>query len=147
MTVDRLPFFDEDQVRAVLAYDELIPAIRQALTDFSGGLTVQPLRTVVSVAAHTGWFAVMPAVYGDIMGAKMVTFYPANADRGMHTHQAVIQLFRADTGEPLAIMDGRLITEMRTAAVSAVAVDLLASSQATTLAILGSGVQARSHFA
>ena len=57
----------------------------------------------------------------------------------------MIQLFRAETGEPLAVMDGRLITEMRTAAVSAVAVDLLASPRAQVLAILGSGVQARSH--
>src|ERR1700733_13195133 len=145
MTGDLLPFFDEDQVRAVLSYDNLIPVIRQALMDFSAGRTVQPLRTVMSVSGHTGWFAVMPAVYGDVMGAKMVTFYPGNADRGMHTHQAVIQLFRADTGEPLAIMDGRRITEMRTAAVSAVAVDLLAPVDAKLLGILGSGVQARSH--
>jgi ornithine cyclodeaminase/alanine dehydrogenase-like protein (mu-crystallin family) len=145
MTGDRLPFLDEDQVRAVLSYDELIPVIRQALTDFSAGRAVQPLRTVMSVAVHTGWFAVMPAVYGDVMGAKMVTFYPGNADKGKHTHQAVIQLFRADTGEPLAIMDGRLITEMRTAAVSAVAVNLLAQPDAKVLGILGSGVQARSH--
>src|ERR1700727_1400408 len=145
MTRDRLQFFDEDQVRAVLSYDELIPVIRQALMDYSAGRVVQPLRTVLSVVAHAGWFAVMPAVYRDVMGAKMVTFYPGNADRGMHTHQAVIQLFRADTGESLAIMDGRLITEMRTAAVSAVAVDLLASVDAKVLGILGSGVQARSH--
>jgi ornithine cyclodeaminase/alanine dehydrogenase-like protein (mu-crystallin family) len=145
MTDDRLPFFDEGQVRAVLSYDDLIPVIRQALMDFSAGRAVQPLRTVMSLAAHTGWFAVMPAVYGGVMGAKMVTFYPGNADKGMHTHQAVIQLFRADTGEPVAIMDGRLITEMRTAAVSAVAVDLLAPVDAKVLGILGSGVQARSH--
>jgi len=145
MTGDRLLFFDEDQVRAVLSYDELIPVIRQALMDFSAGRAVQPLRTVMSVTAHTGWFAVMPAVYGDVMGTKVVTFYPGNADRGKHTHQAVIQLFRADTGEPLSIMDGRLITEMRTAAVSAVAVDLLARPETKVLGILGSGVQARSH--
>jgi thiomorpholine-carboxylate dehydrogenase len=145
MTGEQLLFLDEDQVRSVLSYDELIPVIRQALTDFSAGRTMQPLRTVMSVAAHTGWFAVMPAVYADVTGAKLVTFYPGNADRGMHTHQAVIQLFRADTGEPLAIMDGRLITEMRTAAVSAVAVDLLARPDAKVLGILGSGVQARSH--
>jgi ornithine cyclodeaminase/alanine dehydrogenase-like protein (mu-crystallin family) len=138
-------FIDEEQVRASLSYDELIPAIRHALTDFSAGRVVQPLRTVMSVAAHSGWFAVMPAVYGDVMGAKMVTFYSGNADRGKHTHQAVIQLFRADTGEPLAMMDGRLITEMRTAAVSAVAVDVLARPEAKVLGILGSGVQARSH--
>jgi ornithine cyclodeaminase/alanine dehydrogenase-like protein (mu-crystallin family) len=145
MTGDRLLFFDEARVSAVLSYDELIPAMRRALMDFSAGRTVQPLRTVIAVTAHAGWFAVMPAVYGDVMGTKMVTFYPGNADRGKHTHQAVIQLFRADTGEPLAIMDGRLITEMRTAAVSAVAVDLLAPPNAKVLGILGSGVQARSH--
>jgi ornithine cyclodeaminase/alanine dehydrogenase-like protein (mu-crystallin family) len=145
MTDGRLQFFDEAPVRAALSYDDLIPTMRQALTDLSAGRAAQPLRTVMSVAAHTGWFAVMPAVYGGVMGAKLVTFYPGNADRGMHTHQAVIQLFRADTGEPLAIMDGRLITEMRTAAVSAVAVDLLAPVEAKVLGILGSGVQARSH--
>jgi len=145
MTDGRLQFFDEAQVRAALSYDDLIPTMRQALTDLSAGRAAQPLRTVMSVAAHTGWFAVMPAVYGGVMGAKLVTTPPGNADRGMHTHQAVIQLFRADTGEPLAIMDGRLITEMRTAAVSAVAVDLLAQPDAKVLGILGSGVQARSH--
>jgi thiomorpholine-carboxylate dehydrogenase len=75
----------------------------------------------------------------------MVAFYPGNADLGKLTHMAVLQLFRADTGEPLVTMDGRLITEMRTAAVSAVAIDHLASAEAKVLAILGSGVQARSH--
>ncbi|WP_433966996.1 ornithine cyclodeaminase family protein [Tunturiibacter gelidiferens] len=136
---------DEEQVKASLSYDELIAAMRQALMDFSAGRMVQPLRMVVPVAAHSGWFAVMTAVHEDVMGAKMVTFYPGNADREKHTHQAVIHLFRADTGEPQAMMDGRLITEMRTAAVSAVAVDLLARPAAKVLGILGSGVQARSH--
>ncbi|WP_260735599.1 ornithine cyclodeaminase family protein [Tunturiibacter lichenicola] len=145
MSNEQLVFINEEQVRATLFYDELIPAIRQALMDFSAGRAVQPVRTVMSVAQHTGWFAVMPAVYGDVMGAKMVTFYPRNADKGKHTHLAMIQLFRADTGEPLAMLDGRLITEMRTAAVSAVAVDLLARPEAKVLGILGSGVQARSH--
>ena len=145
MPTDKLLFLNEDQVRAVLSYDDLIPAIRQALVDFSAGKVIQPLRTVMSVVAHSGWFAVMPAVYGGMMGAKMVTFYPGNAALEKHTHMAVIQLFRADTGEPLAVMDGRLITEMRTAAVSAVAVDQLARRDAKVLGILGSGVQARSH--
>jgi ornithine cyclodeaminase/alanine dehydrogenase-like protein (mu-crystallin family) len=145
MISNRLPFLTEDQVRAVLNYDELIPAMRQALMDLSAGRVVQPLRTVMRVASYEGWFALMPAVYGEVMGAKMVTFYPGNARLQKHTHLATIQLFRADTGEPLAIMDGRLITEMRTAAVSAVAVDLLAAPRADVLAILGSGVQARAH--
>jgi thiomorpholine-carboxylate dehydrogenase len=145
MRTDKLLFLNEDQVRAVLSYEELIPAIRQALMDFSAGRVVQPVRTVMSVSAHGGWFAVMPAVYGGVMGAKMVAFYPANVALEKHTHMAMIQLFRSDTGEPLAVMDGRLITEMRTAAVSAVAVDRLASPDAGVLGILGSGVQARSH--
>ena len=145
MPTDKLLFLNEDQVRAVLSYDDLIPAIRQALMDLSAGRVIQPLRTVMSVAAHSGWFAVMPAVYGGVMGAKMVTFYPGNVALEKHTHMAMIQLFRADTGEPLAVMDGRLITEMRTAAVSAVAVDQLARRDAKVLGILGSGVQARSH--
>ncbi len=135
----------EEQVRAVLTYEELIPAIRKALMDFSAGRVHQPLRSIIPVPAHGGWFGVMPAVYDTVMGAKLVSFYPGNADLQKHTHMAMIQLFRADTGEPLATMDGRLITEMRTAAVSAVAIDQLASPAARVLAILGSGVQARSH--
>ena len=135
----------EEEVRALLSYDELIPAMRQALKDYSAGRVVQPVRAILPVTAHQGWFGVMPAVYGSVMGAKMVTFYPRNAELKKHTHMAMIQLFRADDGEPLLTMDGRLITEMRTAAVSAVAIDHLADPQARVLAILGSGVQARSH--
>jgi ornithine cyclodeaminase/alanine dehydrogenase-like protein (mu-crystallin family) len=135
----------EEQIRELLSYDELIPAIRQALMDFSAGQVQQPVRTIIPVSSYGGWLGVMPAVYGSVMGSKMVTFYPGNAELQKHTHMAVIQLFRADTGEPLATMDGRLITEMRTAAVSAVAIDHLAHPQATVLGILGSGVQARSH--
>ena len=145
MSTDKQIFLSEEQVRAVLSYDDLIPAIRQALMALSAGQVVQPLRSVMRVASHGGWFAVMPAVYGGVMGAKMVTFYPGNAELRKHTHMAMIQLFRSDTGEPLAVMDGRLITEMRTAAVSAVAVDCLAARDAKVLGILGSGVQARSH--
>ncbi len=145
MSTDKQIFLNEEQVRAVLSYDDLIPAIRQALMALSAGQVVQPLRSVMRVASHGGWFAVMPAVYGGVMGAKMVTFYPGNAELQKHTHMAMIQLFRSDTGEPLAVMDGRLITEMRTAAVSAVAVDCLAGKDVKVLGILGSGVQARSH--
>jgi len=145
MSTARLLALNEDDVRAVLTYEELIPALRQAFMAFSSGRAQQPLRTVMRVAPDTGWFALMPAVYSGIMGAKLVTFFPGNAALGKHTHHAMIQLFNAGTGEPLAVMDGRLITEMRTAATSAIAVDLLAVPHAKVLAILGSGVQARSH--
>ena len=101
------------------------------------------MRTILRIAEHEGFFALMPAIEGELMGVKLVTFYERNVD--LPTHQAVIQLLSAKTGEPLVAMDGRLITEMRTAAVSAVATRLFAPRNARTLAILGSGVQARSH--
>ena len=87
----------------------------------------------------------MPAHTPDGLGLKAVTFYPSNAERGIPTHMATIFLVDPQTGTPLAIMDGRYITEMRTAAVSAVATKLLASPDAKVLTILGSGVQAQSH--
>src|SRR6202041_3001848 len=146
MSTHKLLFLNEDRVREVLSYDRLIPAIRQALMDFFAGRVVQPVRTVLPVVAHGGWFAVMPAVYGDVMGAKMVTAYPGNITLGKHTHMATIQLFRSDTGEPLAVMDGRLITEMRTAAVSAAVTKHLTAPESHVLALLGSGVQASAHW-
>lgn len=104
----------------------------------------QPVRTVLPVEPHGGFFGLMPAHAG-ALGAKLVTFYPGNA--GVPTHHALIVLFRPETGEPLAVMDGTYITEVRTAAVSAIATDLLARADARVLALLGSGVQARSHLA
>ncbi len=132
----------EEDVRKRLRMEDLIPAMADALRDLSSGAIVQPLRTVLEVSAHNGFLGVMPAS-GRALGAKLVTFYPQNKD--VPTHHAMILLFRPETGEPLAVMDGRLITEMRTAAVSAVATKLLARDEAKTLTILGSGVQARSH--
>ncbi len=140
---------DEPAVQQRLHYQDLIPVIAQALAALSsggGGGVVQPVRAVLPVAPHRGFFGVMPAyAAGGALGAKLVTFYPQNV--GIHTHHAVIVLFKPETGEPLALMDGRLITEMRTAAASAVATQLLARADASVLAILGSGVQAKSHLA
>lgn len=90
--------FDEDAVRDLLPMKELIPAMAGALAALSGGSVVQPMRVVVPVADHHGFFGVMPAYYG-ALGAKLVTFYPENQD--VHTHHAVILLFRPETGEPL----------------------------------------------
>jgi len=132
-------------VQRVLRLEALLPAMERALIDFSAGRVVQPVRSIISIQQHSGFMGLMPAVYGDIMGAKLVNFYPNNGARGLPTHLAIIALFRSDTGEPLAIMDGRLITELRTAAVSAVATRLLSAPDARRLAILGSGVQARAH--
>ncbi len=137
-------FLGEDEVRRHLTFEGLIPVVRQALIDFSAGRVQQPVRSVLRIEEHQGWFGVMPAVAGEVFGAKLVTFFPGNAGK-LPTHMAMIQLFRKETGEPLAVMDGRLITEMRTAAVSAVATDVLAPKKTPVLALIGSGVQARSH--
>jgi len=135
-------FLDEKRVRALLRMEELIPAMADALRDLSAGKVEQPMRLILPVAEHQGFFGAMPAS-GGALGAKLVTFYPNN--QGIPTHHAMILLFRPETGEPLVTMDGRLITEMRTAAVSAVATDYLARADTPLLAILGSGVQAQSH--
>jgi thiomorpholine-carboxylate dehydrogenase len=147
MKTDQPLFLNEQQVREHLRMADLIPAMEKALIDFSAGRVTQPVRSIISidVAAATGFFGLMPALTPDGLGLKAVTFYPSNAERGIPTHMATIFLVDPQTGTPLAIMDGRLITEMRTAAVSAAATKLLASRDAKVLAILGSGVQARSH--
>ena len=134
---------DEAAVGQLLRMEELIPAMARALADFSSGKVVQPTRVMVPVAEHQGFLGLMPAYTGAALGTKLVAFYPRNTE--VPTHHATILLFKPETGEPLATMDGRLITEMRTAAVSAVATDNLARSDASVLAIIGSGVQARSH--
>ncbi len=138
-----MDYLTEEQVRSHLSWPSLIPAVEQALRNLSSGRIQQPVRSVLRMPERHGILALMPAVDGDLMGIKLVTIYERNRD--LPTHQAIIQLFSAHTGEPLVAMDARLITEMRTAAVSAVAVRALAPPDARILAILGSGVQARSH--
>lgn len=137
---------DEDQVRNAVTIADLIPVMERALIDFSAGRIVQPVRRMLEVADRGGLFAPMPVIMDDVIGVKALTYYPGNEARGIPTHHAQILLFRADTGEPLATIDGRLITELRTAAVSAAATKAMAATDARVLAILGSGVQARSHF-
>jgi ornithine cyclodeaminase/alanine dehydrogenase-like protein (mu-crystallin family) len=134
---------DEAAVARLLDMRSLIPAMEDALRALSQGEAVQPVRSVVPVGEHSGFLGSMPAYAGGQLGAKLVTFYPRN--QGLPTHHALVLLFRPETGEPLVVMDGRLITEMRTAAASAAATRLLARTDASVLAILGSGVQARSH--
>ncbi|HEX4630244.1 MAG TPA: ornithine cyclodeaminase family protein [Chthoniobacterales bacterium] len=137
-----MQYLDENDVRRLLPLEKLIPAMRQALAEFSAGKWQQPVRGVL--AQQGGFFGVMPAS-GESMGIKLVTFYPQNAGTNLPTHMAVIALFDPKSGEPLALMDGRYITEMRTAAVSAVATDALASREAKVLTLLGAGVQAQAH--
>jgi ornithine cyclodeaminase/alanine dehydrogenase-like protein (mu-crystallin family) len=145
MKTDQPLFLSEEQVREHLRMIDLIPAMEKALIDFSAGKVTQPVRSVIKVDPPGGFLGLMPALTPDGLGLKAVTFYPSNAEHGIPTHMATIFLVDPETGTPLAIMDGRLITEIRTAAVSAAATKLLASPDANILAILGSSVQARSH--
>ncbi len=136
---------DEADVRSVLRLEGLIPEMRRAMIALSAGEVDQPVRASIPVEDHGGFLFWMPARLGASMGVKIVTLYPPNADKGIPTHLATIFLLNPETGEPLAILDGRLITEMRTSAVSAAATDALAAPNAPVLALLGTGVQARSH--
>jgi ornithine cyclodeaminase/alanine dehydrogenase-like protein (mu-crystallin family) len=145
MKTDHALFLDEEQVRRHLQMKDLIPEMEKALIDFSTGKVTQPVRSVITVDPPGGFFGMMPALTSEGLGIKIVTFYATNAERGIPTHMATIFLVDPETGRPLAVMDGRLITEMRTAAVSAAAAKLLAPRAAKVLAILGSGVQACSH--
>jgi thiomorpholine-carboxylate dehydrogenase len=138
-------YLDETEIRAVLRWDELLIAMEQALAAFSTGRVLQPMRNMLTIEEDKRYLGIMPAVAEDAMGLKLLAFYPGNAGTAIPTHMATILLFRPDTGEPLAVMDGRLITEMRTAAVSAAVSNRLASPNSHVLALLGSGTQAKAH--
>src|SRR5712691_9684547 len=158
----RFRLLTEADVKAVLTMDDLIETMTSALQRFSAGRVAQPIRTVIPVQ-DTAFFGLMPAfVRGDggansdsgvegspvsatALGAKLVTVFGSNEARGLPTHLASIVLLDPETGALLSILDGRYITEARTAAVSAVSSRLLARPAASSLAIIGSGVQARSH--
>ena len=134
----------EADVAKVLRYEHLIPAMEKALSAFSAGRIIQPVRNMLTIEEGKRFLGIMPAVAEDGMGAKLVCFYPKNSGSPLPTHLAMIMLFEPETGQPLAFMDGRLITEMRTAAVSAAVTRHLASD-GRVLALLGSGVQAKAH--
>lgn len=140
-------FLNEADVRSVLAIGDLLEPMEQALAGFSAGRVIQPIRSVIPVAAGPGFLGVMPADFPDrqALGAKLVTVFGGNRDKGLPSHLAMIVLLDEQTGRLRAVLDGRYITEIRTAAVSAVAARHLARADARELAILGSGVQARSH--
>jgi ornithine cyclodeaminase len=116
-----------------------------ALQRFSSGRVTQPVRTILPVD-EDAFAGFMPALLrGESLGAKIVTVFGANHRRGLPSHLASIVLLDPETGALRALLDGRYITEARTAAVSAVSSRLLARKTAASLAILGTGVQARSH--
>src|SRR5213596_211833 len=142
----RFRLLSESDVKAVLTIDDLIETMAAALKRFSKGEVTQPVRTVISVGGDDAFCGLMPAyVPSESLGAKVVTVFGRNATRGLPSHLASVLLLDHETGALRALLDGRFITESRTAAVSAVSSRLLARAGVASLAIIGTGVQARSH--
>ncbi len=152
----RLLVLGAGDVHALLPYGECADAMRGALAALARGEVHQPLRTIIRPPAAAGMMALMPAYQaaggqGADTGAraayalKAICIFPGNPAAGLDSHQGVVLLSSAQTGEPLALLNASAVTEVRTAAVSAVATDLLARGDAAELAIIGTGVQARAH--
>lgn len=136
---------DDAAVRRHLSLDRLLPAIEAALIDLSAGRAVQPLRTVMELPGPGSLLFVKPGLIGDALATKLITQVPDNAARGLPTMIASLVLMDPQTGRPLAVMDATWLTELRTAAVSAVATRALRDRSPKTVAILGAGRLARSH--
>jgi ornithine cyclodeaminase/alanine dehydrogenase-like protein (mu-crystallin family) len=138
------------EVEQLLPMSECITVMEDALASLARGEMHQPLRMVVKPPDASGVIAMMPAYKSgaeSVFGLKAICVFPGNAAKGKDAHQGGVFLFSGETGEPLALMNASAITEIRTGAVSAVATRLLAREDASKLAIIGSGVQARSHLA
>jgi alanine dehydrogenase len=132
-------------VRQAVTMSEAIQAVRNAYVQLSAGQAVVPLRTPVEVAKRDAVTLFMPAYLAtsDAMGAKIVSVFPGNPARGLPLIHAVVIVVDAETGRPLALMDGTYLTALRTGAASGVATDLLARPEARVAAIFGAGAQAR----
>ncbi|KAJ8413705.1 hypothetical protein AAFF_G00082120 [Aldrovandia affinis] len=140
-----------EEVMRLLQNDDLIPKLESVLGMFSkrnGAEVIQPLRTIVPLQKYNGFLGLMPAyiAHEDILAAKMVSFYQRDNDSVLPAHQASVLLFDPERGNVKAVMDGTVITEKRTAAVSAISSKLLMPPKTEVLCILGSGHQAVSHY-
>ena len=138
----------EEEVARHLPMGECIEAMASVLAALARGEAEMPLRSVLRASGSAGFFGMMPAYRGGEVPAysiKAVCIFPGNPSRGLDTHQGVVVLFDGETGLPTAVLNASAVTAIRTAAVTGLATRLLASESAQTLALLGSGVQARAH--
>jgi len=140
-------FLNQHEVDRLLDLDGLVEALGPAMAELSAGRVSMPARVVAQVREQEGLLAAMPVFLASaqVLSTKLVSVFPHNAALGLPSHQAVILVFDARTGSPRAMMDGTAITAARTAAGSALATRLLARPEARVLAIVGTGVQARTH--
>jgi len=148
-----LLFLNRTEVEALLPYGECIEVMAEVLAALARGEAVQPLRSVCWLPDRRGGLGVMPGALlagggdGEVFGLKVITVFPGNHARGEESHLGVVLLFEADLGRPVAMLEASSVTAIRTAAVSALATRLLAREDAGDLALLGSGVEARTHLA
>lgn len=137
-----------DEVAALLPMRECIALMRDALVSLAGGEVHQPLRTIVRPPGAAGIMGLMPSYASGAraaFGLKAICVFPGNPARAMDAHQGAVLLFGAETGELQAVVNASAVTAIRTAAVSGVATHALAREDACDLAVIGAGVQARSH--
>jgi len=149
MASRRLRLFCAEEVQRALPIAEAIEVMKRAFAQLSAGQAVVPLRTHLDVARHRGTALFMPSYLPEAghMGIKVVTLFDDNARLGLPRIQALIALFDATTGSPLAVMDGTAVTAIRTGAASGAATDLLARPDSSTLALFGAGAQGRTQLA
>ncbi|HXV43993.1 MAG TPA: ornithine cyclodeaminase family protein, partial [Anaerolineae bacterium] len=141
---------NHSEVENLLPMTACVEVMAEALTALAKGQVHQPLRMVVRPPDAAGLMGLMPVYMAGeraAYGLKAICVFPGNSAKGKDAHQGGVMLFSAETGELLALMSASAITEIRTAAVSGVATRLLAPEEAGDLAIIGTGVQARSHLA
>jgi alanine dehydrogenase len=138
---------NQAQVTDLLPMEECIGLMDGVLRTLASGGAQLPLRTVLRLPESQGIFGVMPAQLSHpaALGLKAIAVFPGNEGTPLDSHQGIVLLLHPETGAPIAIMDASSITAIRTAAVSGVATRALAREEASDLALLGSGVQARSH--
>jgi alanine dehydrogenase len=139
-----------EEVERLLPMGECIEVMAEVLSALARGEALQPLRQAHWLPDRRGLLGVMPgALLGDeaVLGIKVITVFHGNHAHGEESHQGSVLLFEAEMGKPLAILDAAAITAIRTAAMSALATRLLAREDAGDLALLGSGVQAKTHLA
>jgi ornithine cyclodeaminase len=137
-----------EEVIAALEPEACAEAMAQVLAAHARGENYMPLRSVMMPPGAPGFMGLMPGWRGGgeaMFALKAICVMPGNPARGLDAHQGIVTLFDGETGAPTAILDASAVTEVRTAAVTAVATDALARPDASVLAILGAGVQARSH--
>lgn len=142
-----LQIINQSEVRQLFPMKECIDVMAKTLKSLTLGNAEMPLRQILWLPDREGALGMMPAFIGDlkVMGLKVISVFPGNTNTEFDSHQGAVMLFETKNGRPLAIIDATEITSIRTAAVSAVATDLLAKKEAGNLAILGTGTQGREH--